>query len=162
MDYSIQLNRRTKRTFTQSENCIRGALFERQGRNIRLDQYTRLQALQEKLYDVFLEEADPESWPGRGIKLAAMDAKTRGNLFWCRKTAAAVLVLANRVGDTIGRTQVDGDGPGVDEAANTEQENEAEQVDGEIARYEKQALAVLSEMQSGSRKAAFDRKTHGK
>jgi hypothetical protein len=130
---------------------------------MRLDQYQKLQALQEKLFDVFLDEADPVSWPGQGLKLAVMDAKTRGDLYWCRKTAASVLVLANRVGDTIGRVQLDGDGPspmdGGEQPAG--EDGEADQVEGEIAAYEKQALAVLSEMQQGSRKTAFDKKVHG-
>lgn len=127
---------------------------------MRLDQYQKLQELQEKLYDVFLDEASPESWPGQGLKLSMMDAKTRGDLYWCRKTAASVLVLANRVGDTIGRVQLDGDGPSPSDAAAGEP-SEADQVDGEIAAYEKQAMAVLSELQQGSRKAAFDKKVHG-
>lgn len=131
---------------------------------MRLDQYQKLQTLQEKLYDVFIDEADPASWPGQGLKLAMMDAKTRGDLYWCRKTAASVLVLANRVGDTIGRIQLDGDGPSPSESggAPADEPSEADQVDGEIAAYEKQALAVLSEMQQGSRsKAAFDKKALG-
>lgn len=131
---------------------------------MRLDQYQKLQALQEKLYDAFIDEADPAGWPGRGLKLAEMDAKTRGDLYWCRKTAASVLVLANRVGDTIGRVQLDGDGPspGDEQPADGGTPDDGDQVEDEIASYEKQAMAVLSELQAGSRsKAMFDKKVLG-
>jgi len=40
---------------------------------MRQDQYEKLQALSERLTDTFLEEGDPDRWPGHGIEVAAMD-----------------------------------------------------------------------------------------
>ena len=44
---------------------------------MRQDQYEKLQTLTEKLTDVFLQEADPDQWPGKGLEQSAMDQQTR-------------------------------------------------------------------------------------
>lgn len=134
---------------------------------MRQDQYEKLQALEEKLLDVFIVEADPSSWPGQGIKLSEMDSKTRGDLYWCRKTAASTCVLVQRVAGLIGQTQAGGrgtapadDDPAVDPA--TETANAERQLDDEIARAERDAERLIREVQTGSKKAAFDKRTHGR
>lgn len=129
---------------------------------MRQDQLERLQALSEKLLDVFLDEADPEHWPGKGLKLGAMDAQTRGDLYWVRKTAAAVLVLENRVSNRIGQVQQSGAGttpaaPGDDDAPQAD-----DGIESELQAAEKQAAALMRELQTGTKKAAWDRKVHGK
>ena len=135
---------------------------------MRDDQYQRLQSLHEKLLDVFLDEADPENWPGAGLTLAKMDAKTRGDLYWCRKTAASVLVLAQRTVqmiDTIqqrgagGRMPGDADPEGEGDAAAL---SEAQQLDNEVARVEREAQRLMDSMRNGEAKKAFDAKTHGR
>jgi hypothetical protein len=128
---------------------------------MRLDQYQKLQALQEKLLDVFLDEAEPTTWPGRGLKLGEMDAKTRGDLYWVRKTAASALLLADRVSAAVGRVQMTGDGPSPTGAPAPDSEGEADQMETELGRYERQAQAIMAELQSGKGKAAFDKKVHG-
>ena len=96
---------------------------------MRQDQYERLQALEEKLLDVFLVEADPDEWPGAGMKMAAMDAQTRGDRYWVKKNAAASGILVNRVGGMISATQAWGSGT---TPAEGDSEGEA-QLDKEIA-----------------------------
>jgi hypothetical protein len=126
---------------------------------MRQDQYERLQALEEKLLDSFLEEAEPAEWPGHGIKIAAMDAATRGDRYWCKKNAAATGMLATRVVAMIGATQAFGAGttpPASDDAHDHEQ-----QLDAEIASAEREAAKLLDELQRGGKKRAFDRKVHG-
>ncbi|WP_050465095.1 hypothetical protein [Herbaspirillum autotrophicum] len=111
------------------------------------DQYQRLQALTEKLMDVFLSEADPDSWPGAGIKPNAMDKETRGNRYWCKKDAAATLTLNMRAITMIDaihrRTPEDGEplGAGAPEGADAE-----DSLDSDIARAEKQAEKLMEKM----------------
>lgn len=119
--------------------------------------------MEEKLLDVFISEADPAGWPGRGLQLAAMDAQTRGDLYWCRKTAASALVLASKVQTIIGRTQASGLGTtpdGVEEAESTAQQEQ--QIDDDYARAEREAARLMRELQTGTGKAEFSRRTHGK
>lgn len=126
---------------------------------MRQDQYERLQALEEQLLDVFLDEADPRHWPGQGIKIANMDAKTRGDLYWCRKTAAAAGMLFTRVGAMIGATQIGG---GLTTPTTpSDADHEASQLDEEVAKAEREAAKLMRELQSGQGKKAFDRKVHG-
>ena len=64
---------------------------------MRQDQYEKLQALSERLTDVFLNEAEPEKWPGHNIEPGVMDQQTRGDRYWCKKNAVATLTLIGRV-----------------------------------------------------------------
>jgi hypothetical protein len=127
---------------------------------MRQDQFEKLQALSEKLMDVFLDEADPSSWPGQGLKIGAMDAQTRGDLYWVRKTAASAGMLYTRVAAMIGNVQLAGAGttpaPEADEAA------AGNQLDAEVAAAEREAAKLLRELQNGGSKAAFDKRVHGK
>lgn len=63
---------------------------------MRQDQIDRLQALSEKLADVVLEEADPDTWPGAGVPLADVSQAQRGDRYWCKKNAAATFSLLER------------------------------------------------------------------
>lgn len=128
---------------------------------MRQDQFERLQALSEKLMDVFLDEADPDHWPGRGMKIGAMDAQTRGDLYWVRKTAASAGMLYTRVESMIG--QVHQAGIGTTAAPDDQPEDEsASQLDDQIKSAEKEAARLMRELQTGSGKAAFDKRVHGK
>lgn len=129
---------------------------------MRQDQLERLQALSERLLDVFLDEADPEHWPGKGLKLGAMDAQTRGDLYWVRKTAAAVLVLENRVSNRIGQVQQSGSGTTPAAPSDDDAPQADDGIESELQAAEKQAAALMRELQTGTKKAAWDRKVHGK
>ncbi len=127
---------------------------------MRTDQYEKLQSLSEKLLDVFIKEADPDSWPGSGLAIGQMDAKTRGDLYWVRKTAASVLVLESKITSRIAAIQIAGNvTPAGAETGDTDAES---QLDAEMARYEKDALRVMEELRGGQAKKAFDSKVHGK
>jgi len=129
---------------------------------MRQDQYEKLQALEEQLLDVFLTEANPTTWPGQGIALGAMDAKTRGDLFWVRKTAASVLVLSNRIATTIGNTQLSGAGTKPAAAGDDADEGQS-QVDAVYDRAHKEAMQLMRQLQAGSpRKKVAAGKSHGK
>jgi hypothetical protein len=125
---------------------------------MRTDQYEKLQALSEKLTDVFLGEADPDNWPGAGIDLQTMDKTTRGDRYWSKKNAAATVMLIGRVETLVGsiqRASNAGDG------ANAVHETEDE-LDTEIAAAEKEAARLLDQVQKNARKTQFDKRVHGK
>ena len=125
---------------------------------MRPDQYSKLQDLSEKLTDRFIEEADPENWPGAGVPVARMDKQTRGDSYWCRKVAIGTLSLVMRIDTLVGKIQQQsntGDG------ANAVHETEDE-LDAEIAAAEKEAARLLSQAQKSAAKAQFDKRVHGK
>src|SRR6187455_1366557 len=124
---------------------------------MRLDQFEKLQRLGEKVLDVFLLEADPENWPGKGIKPGDMDAKTRGDVFWTRKTAVSAAVLYNRIEGIVGRMEMLGAGSATPPRDPEEEERDAERtMEDEIKSAEKEARALLDELQYGGGKKAFD------
>ena len=111
-------------------------------------QYQRLQALTEKLMEVFLTEADPDNWPGNGIMPNTMDKETRGNRYWCKKDAAATLTLNMRaitMIDAIRRRTPDGEPP---MSGGEPQDDDSEgSLDSDIARAEKQAEKLMARLQ---------------
>jgi len=125
---------------------------------MRQDQYEKLQALSERLTDVFLDEAEPEKWPGHNIEPGAMDQKTRGDRYWCKKNAVATLTLVGRVAgltDLIQKQSNAGNGA----AGVTEEEAT---LDAEINAAEKEAAKLLDQLQRRSKKGEFDKRVHGK
>jgi hypothetical protein len=127
---------------------------------MKRDQYERLQALEEKLVDVLLHEAEPDKWPGHGIDPGAMDPQTRGDRYWCKKNAVATISLVQRVGALIG--QVTRGGADVAPPASTGEQPPAEDhLEDDVKAAEQEAARLLKELQQGTGKAAFDRRVHG-
>ena len=125
---------------------------------MRQDQYEKLQALSERLTDVFLDEAEPDQWPGHGIAVGAMDQQTRGDRYWCKKNAVATLTLIGRVAgitDLIQKQSNAGNGAAV-------VTDEADTLDAEISAAEKEAAKLLDQLQRRTKKAEFDKRVHGK
>lgn len=122
---------------------------------MRQDQYEKLQTLSERLTDVFLDEAEPEKWPGHNIEPGAMDQQTRGDRYWCKKNAVATLTLIGRVTDLIQKQRNSGNGAAVvtDEEAT---------LDAEINAAEKEAAKLLDKLHLRSKKSEFDKRVHGK
>ena len=126
---------------------------------MRQDQYDKLQALEERLTDVFLGEAEPDKWPGHTLEPGTMDQQTRGDRYWCKKNAVATLSLIQRVAGLVHTIQINGETP--PPLANGEPAEE-QLLDNEIASAEKQASKLLDEMSRKSKKTEFDSRTHGK
>jgi hypothetical protein len=124
---------------------------------MRPDQYSKLQDLSARLVDVFVQEAEPENWPGHDVLPAEMDQQTRGDRYWCKKNAVATLSLICRM-DNLAHTSKTpaGAGLGNDDPAS---EN---LLDAEIKAAEKDATKLLDSLQRTTKKAAFDRHVHGK
>lgn len=128
---------------------------------MRADQFARLQSLSERLTDVFLEEADPDRWPGRGIDLANLDQRTRGDLYWSKKNAVATLSLIGRVASLTSVIRMQGGEPlppGPEQNGQPEEDG----LDAEIREAEKEAQRLLNDIQKGTKKAEFDKRVHGK
>lgn len=127
---------------------------------MRQDQFEKLQALEERLTDVFIDEAEPARWPGKDRAANKLTQKMRGDRYWCKKNAVATIALVQRVAGLIQIVRVNGDTPplGVDGIPNAEESH----LDTEIASAEKEATALLDKMQRGAGKAEFDARTHGK
>lgn len=64
---------------------------------MRQDQFENLQKRAEQLVDLFIQESDPDKWPGAGIEPANMDKGARGDRYWCKKDAVATLACAQRI-----------------------------------------------------------------
>lgn len=118
---------------------------------MRPDQIQRLRELQEKLADVVLEEADPDTWPGAGMPLADVDRETRGDRFWCKKNAAATFALLERTTSTLSYSPA-----GFDPAA---QELD---IDKQIAKREREAQKLLDGVMQKAKKATFDERPAAK
>lgn len=82
------------------------------GTQTRIDQEERLALLEEKLLDVFLEEADPDGWidEAKAKELAAemqavdpkaaakIAAQWKGERYWEKKNANQTMALITRIG----------------------------------------------------------------
>ena len=127
---------------------------------MRQDQYEKLQALTEKLTDTFLEEANPDAWPGKGVEIATMDQQTRGDRYWCKKNAAATLSVIIRTTSLVGIIQQRAAG-GAD-VPKEGGEAQDDSLDAEIKAAEKEAERLINKALHASAKAEFDKRVHGK
>lgn len=108
---------------------------------MRQDQYEKLQKLSEKLADVLIEELDPTRWIGAGIHVANMDRDTRGDNYWCKKSAGMTLTVLTKLHTVIGMVQRAAPPPAED------QPGEGEDMDAEIATAEAEALRAIEAAQ---------------
>ena len=61
------------------------------------EQIEKLEELQERLADVFLDEANPDNWPGAGVKQVDMKQQDRGDRVWIKKNAMGTVNLICRI-----------------------------------------------------------------
>lgn len=106
---------------------------------MRQDQFESLQKRAEQLVDLFLDESDPTSWPGAGLKPNAMDKQARGDRYWCKKDAAATLACASRIAHLIDLVRAKTAGGEATPGAVTEGEDELE---AEIVAAESEAAKL--------------------
>lgn len=119
---------------------------------MREDQYHKLQALEEKITDQFLFEADPANWTGEGVLPKDMTQQIRGDRYWCKKNAVATISLAIRIGSLIGRIQMAG-GTTPPAEGEGEEGDSAGLLDAEVNAAEKEAKKLLARFQQKGKKA---------
>lgn len=130
---------------------------------MRQDQFERLVALSEKLTEVFLDEAEPENWPGEGILPKNMDSGTRGDRYWCKKNAVATVSLLQRVHGLTANAQFASAAGAVGGAAVEGEKEESESsLDKVISDAEKEAKKLTDKVLQAAQKREFDKRTHGK
>ena len=119
---------------------------------MREDQYHRLQALEEKLTEQFLFEAEPANWPADGVHPKDMTQEDRGNRYWCKKNAVATISLTIRIGTLIGKVQ--GIGIVTPPADSEGEDTGTGLLDAEVAAAEAEAKKLLKKLQAKSKAAA--------
>lgn len=105
---------------------------------MRPDQIERLAEVSERLAEVVITDADPDTWTATGKTLAEMTKEERGDASWCRKTAVQSVALLVRVEQLLGNT--------TDPARGAD----ARDVDAEIRRAEKAASDLLNRVRERS------------
>lgn len=122
---------------------------------MREDQYLKLQALEEKVTDQFLFEADPTNWTGDGIAPAAMTQDQRGDRYWCKKNAVATISLAIRIGTLIGKIQLaGGTTPPAEGGAEGGDPSGEGLLDAEVNAAEKEAKRLLRQFERKQKAAS--------
>ena len=112
---------------------------------MRQDQIERLRDLSEKLAEVVLEEADPDTWPGAGLPLAELQQQQRGDRYWCKKNAAATFSLLERTQSLLSdASEVDPNG----------KPHERPELDKEIADAERRAAKAVAQAQARAKATA--------
>jgi hypothetical protein len=118
---------------------------------MRPDQLVRLNELSDMLADVLIEEIDPREWPGAGAPLASLSKEDRGDRYWCKKNAAATLMLVGKVGElTKGALLMNYDA------------DDSRQLDDDIKQAEKEASKLLAQLQDTAGKTEFSKRAYGK
>lgn len=126
---------------------------------MRQDQYEALQVRGEQLIDLFLEESNPDKWPGVGIEPAKMDKSTRGDRYWCKKDAVATLAAAQRIAtllDVVRRKTAGGEN--TPDAVTPDQDD----LDKEITEAEREAQRALDKARKAAQRTSFTKRAHGK
>lgn len=96
---------------------------------MKVEQLTKLRDIQERLADLFFEEADTARWPGMDTRDA------RGDRYWHKKNALATLTVIGRIENLLAlRDGRASGGPSQDQVKDDEA-----QLDREIAKAEKEA-----------------------
>ena len=124
--------------------------------DMRQDQYEKLQAMSEKLTDVFLSEADPDNWPGSGWNPQQLTKEQRGDRYWSKKNAVATLSIISKIAQLTTVIQLGG---GNDVPPSADDEGG---LDAEIRQAEKEAAKLLDGLTRASAKREFDKRVHGK
>lgn len=118
---------------------------------MREDQIERLQQLEESLVDVYLDEADPANWPGVGTAGDHMTKEERGDRYWCKKNAAATVMLAMETRKLIAN----------DKAALGRDPYSDSDMDNRINDAERRAAKLVDKVRQDTSRAGFLKRATG-
>jgi len=122
---------------------------------MRDDQKARLEALAERLADVFLVEADPDNWSGGGKIPRDMSQQERGNRHWDRKGAMGTGGVLKYTLDLIGNGQKNQVG---DPQMQDDRDHDLE---AKIRDAESRAKKAVERVVDKAKKDAYDKAVHG-
>jgi hypothetical protein len=123
---------------------------------MRPDQREKLEALSERLADVFITEADPDNWTADGVLPRDMTQQERGDRHWDRKGAMGTGGVLKYTIDLI----ASGEEKRIDDDA--EQAARDADLDKRIKDAEKRASAAVARVLNKAKgKPEYDRRTHG-
>lgn len=130
---------------------------------MRQDQFEKIQAMNESLADVFINEVNPANWPGADQPIDMQDAKIRGDRYWMKKNAVATMTLMQRIAVFVGMVKR-GTLPLASEFVSDDSGETGENdvsIDKEISKFEKMAAAAIKDIQENTGKENYDRRVHG-
>lgn len=130
---------------------------------MRQDQFEKIQAMNESLADVFINEVNPANWPGANQPIDMQDAKIRGDRYWMKKNAVATMTLMQRIAVFVGMVQR-GTLPLASEFVSDDSGETGENdvsIDKEISKFEKMAAAAIKDIQDNTGKENYDKRVHG-
>lgn len=130
---------------------------------MRQDQFEKIQAMNESLADVFINEVNPANWPGANQPIDMQDSKIRGDRYWMKKNAVATMTLMQRIAVFVGMVQR-GTLPLASEFVPDESGETGEtdvSIDNEINKFEKLAAAAIKGIQDNTGKENYDKRVHG-
>jgi hypothetical protein len=118
---------------------------------MRQDQIERLHDLEERLIDVYLDEADPRNWPGVGAMGDQLTKEQRGDRYWEKKNAVATVMLAHETRKLIANDK---------QALGRDPYTDGE-MDRKIHEAEKRAAEAVKKAQDGTSRASFLKRAAG-
>jgi hypothetical protein len=118
---------------------------------MRNDQIERLRDLEERLIDVYLDEADPDNWPGVGSMGDQLTKEQRGDRYWEKKNAVATVMLAHETRKLIANDK---------QALGRDPYSDGE-MDRKIKDAEKRAADLVKKVQDGTARAGFLKRAAG-
>lgn len=122
---------------------------------MREDQKQKLEALAERLADVFIVEADPDNWSGAGAIPKDMTQQQRGDRHWDRKGAMGTGGVLRYTLDLISSGQKN-------QIADPQvQEDRDSDLDAQIKEAEQRAAKAVSRVLDKAKKDSFDKAVHG-
>lgn len=122
---------------------------------MREDQKQKLEALAERLADVFIVEADPENWSGAGVIPKDMTQQQRGDRHWDRKGAMGTGGVLRYTLDLIASGQKNTiDDPQIQDERDSD-------LDAQIKEAEQRAAKAVSRVLDKAKKDSFDKAVHG-
>lgn len=96
----------------------------------RMNQLEKLKQLSEKMIDIVITEADPDTWPGANKSLDEMSEDERGDRYWSKKNANQVITTAVKLETLIALHERKGTAPKDDKITDAE---------NKVRQYEKAA-----------------------
>ena len=121
---------------------------------MRQDQWERLQQLEEKLTDIFIEEADPDKWPCPGSPSANLSPDDRKTRYLFKRAAAETAMLLVRTQGLIGSVQGLGTAPPAADDEESGEDMEATSLEKEIINSEQQAERMRRDLIARARRVA--------